>query len=539
MTALGLLAALLLMAPPASNFFWGVNGFRSLPTAGQAGLLLVAAVSWIPAARRMQSAGAWAALSVGLGAILAFGLPERIHLLGDTQMRIRAMLAFSNRIVLESLGSWSSRLHASPLDVLVNFFGPIALNRAGLGVGRAVGWVDFALGLLALVGMWRVSARLGPAPGTRVGLALALALNGMLQAFAGYAESGALLLAATWWWWAEILAPLDGARQALRLAAAWVALTLCHRIGIVLALPMLWRALGPAFERDQPAARRLLLIAIGAIAVMGSLVLAVTGVAARLAIDVRELVKTASATGWQAAPTDLLNAILVVAPLAAIAPWLAGAGVAREAARRPDLRLGLLAAFPLLAALVWLFPVGDSGLGAHRDWDANLLLGTVLTVCGGILLARLPAKRLRGALIGALPALALAAGGWVAANAYEAAAVLRAQALLDGPPSLPPPQRSHLELWFGQRAMDRREFAAGGEHFDRAFEASPNPRRALLAAEAWVRAGDPDAARRSLAGARARGPLGPELELSAQRIERMVAAIEPDSSRLPAPPGAR
>src|SRR5262249_112513 len=125
----------------------------------------------------------------------------------------------------------------------------------------------------------------------------------------------------------------------------------------------------------------------------------------------------ATATGWHGAPTDLLNALLVVAPLAALAPWLAGAGAAREAVRRPDLRLGLLTALPLLAALIWLFPVGDSGLGAHRDWDANLLLGTALTVCGGILLARLPARRLRGALMGVLPALALAAGGWVAVNA--------------------------------------------------------------------------------------------------------------------------
>src|SRR5262249_36777601 len=161
-------------------------------------------------------------------------------------------------------------------------------------------------------------------------------LNGMLQAFACYAESGGLLLAASWWWWAEILAPLDGARQALRLAAAWVLLTLCHRIGIVLALPMLWRALGPPFEGDQPRARRLLLIAIGAIGVLGSSLLAVTGVAEQLVVDMRELMSTATATGWHGAPTDLLNALLVVAPLAALAPWLAGAGAAREAVRRPD-----------------------------------------------------------------------------------------------------------------------------------------------------------------------------------------------------------
>src|SRR5438093_3763253 len=41
--ALALFAALLLLAPPASNWVWAVDGFRSVPLATRVGLLAAAA----------------------------------------------------------------------------------------------------------------------------------------------------------------------------------------------------------------------------------------------------------------------------------------------------------------------------------------------------------------------------------------------------------------------------------------------------------------------------------------------------------------
>ena len=73
--------------------------------------------------------------------------------------------------------------------------------------------------------------------------------------------------------------------------------------------------------------------------------------------------------------------------------------------------------------------------------------------------------------------------------------------------------------------------ALAAPEFEESFRLDPNPRRALFAAEAWARAGEPAAARSALARARATGPLLPELEASARRIEVLVARMTADSAR--------
>jgi hypothetical protein len=530
MVALVLWALLLLLAPPASNYVWGINGFRSLSLTTHLLLVVAAALATLPALFRWRSPMAWAACAGAIVLVVAFVWPERIHLLGDTQLRLRAMAAFSQRMVPATLAQWAGRLHAQPLDVLANVFVPIGLYRSGLPLDLAVSWVGAALGAVAFAGVWRVAGRLGAPPAARVALALALSLNGMLEAFAGYAESGGLLVAALWWWWAEMLAPLERPRQALWIVIAWIVAVMSHRVALVLWLPILWRALGPAFPNDQPAARRALLAASVALAVIAGVSLFATGAGRQLVQDTRELLYTARLTDLlRVAPTDVLNAIALVAPLAFLAPFLAGRA-SRAAWRRPELRLVVVTAVPLVLALMWLFPVGGSGLGAHRDWDANLLLGVTLCVGAGLVLATLPPPRLRGALAAVLPLLALGALSWVAVNADERAALARAEALLSRPPRLLDAQRSHLHLWFGQLSMDHRQFAAAGDHYDQAFALNPNPRRALLAAEAWAMAGDFAAARRSLGRARATPGLSPELLQGADRIEGLIDAMAADST---------
>ena len=213
----------------------------------------------------------------------------------------------------------------------------------------------------------------------------------------------------------------------------------------------------------------------------------------------------------------------MLAPLALLAPVLAGGAALRAWGRRPQSWFLIAAALPLLL-IGPLLPVGASSIGAQRDWDLNLPLGFTLTLAAGSLLATLTATRLRAALALTLPVLALAAGSWVAVNADERAGMRRIMALAADSTALAESQRGALHEFLGQRAMNQGQAQAAGAYYERAFEIGGNRRRLLFAAEAWAAAGDTAAARRSLARARAGGLLGPALEHAAAEIERMIVA---------------
>lgn len=529
-------AALLLLAPAAHNGFWGVNGFRSL--AGEARLVLLLAAAAAPLLVRLRARGAAVALAAALALAIAFPLRERIHFLGDTQVRLRAMAIFSADMISVTMSEWSTRLHANPLDILVDFLVPIGLGRLGLPLVRAVSSVTAILALVYLAGLWRATGRLAAAREARPALAAAVALAGTLQAFAGYAESAGLLLASGAWWWAEMLAPLDRPRQALRTAGAWLVMALCHRMALVMLVPMAWRGLGPALEGDRPEVRRGFRIAgaAAALAVLGAMQLGAGG--RQLGMDVRDLLGALTDLPRAVPVSDYLNTLALVAPLAWLAPWLAGRAALAGFARRPPagpLLAGSLVSLPVM----WMVPANGSGLGAHRDWDLASLGGLTLTLTGAALIATLPPRRLRGALLVALPVLALGAGGWLLVNASERATLLRARALVEEPPGLVEPHAALLHDWLGQRAMDLGEPGYAAPEFERSFELNRNPRRALLAAEAWARAGDLPRARLALARARAAGPLSPAVAESARRLEALLAGMGADSSRAgpPAPTG--
>jgi hypothetical protein len=524
--ALAVMGLLLLAAPPASNYFWGVNGLRSLP-GPEALALLLAAVATALAAFASRGSRVWAALiAVTVAVVVAFPLRESIHFLGDTQLRLRSISAFDAGIVETPFGEWAGRLHANPLDIVVNLMAPVALQRAGWPLRDAISTLCAALALLYFVGLWRITGRLGVATGLRLPIGLALGLTGVLEAFAGYAESAGLLAVTTAWWWAEALTPLSGARQALRLTLAWLVVGLSHRLGVVLLLPMLWRALGPGWEGDRPGPRRLLLGITLALATLGAAALGLTTVGQLSLTDLHEMVGTLRSFGFRyVAPTDWINTLALLAPWALILPFFAGREALSACHRRPVFGLGMSVAIPLLFALVLLLPVGASGLGAQRDWDLNVILSITLTVTAGALAAALPTAALRVRLAWTLPVLALVSLGFVAVQASEPAAERRALAVASQPPRMPGSQVSHAFMFLGQRAMDHGQARMGAQYFDRAFDLNRNPRRALLAAEAWAASGDFAAARRALQRARAGGALGPELERAARRIEDMLAKI--------------
>lgn len=248
-------ALVLLAAPPQAVPAWAVNGFRSIGIGARVGLLAAAALASVLAAR-MRGGAAWALVAGALALALAFPLRERAHVLGDTDVRQRTIADLAAGVSHEPPIEWSRRLHASPLDLLVDVLVPVALVRAGLPVEDAASCVALLLAALAFAGIWRATAR---APvRDRFALALALALAGSLEAFAGYAESAPLLLVAVVWWWTELERPLQGRAQVVRTTLAWLALALAHRMGLVLLVPQLLRALSPALPGDTLAARRAL-----------------------------------------------------------------------------------------------------------------------------------------------------------------------------------------------------------------------------------------------------------------------------------------
>jgi len=515
LTALAAFALLLFAAPPDSNAFWGVNGFRSLRLDGRLGLLACACVAALLAIRPWRSVSAWWGVALPLAIVIAFPMRERIHLLGDTQVRLRSIASFHEGVVVESLRQWSATLHAAPLDLLVNLLGPALLTRLGLTPVTSVSFVSLGLAVAFFAGLWRVSGRLLPEGEGRVAFGLALATAGTLQLFAGFAESTGLLLACVVWWWATMLAPLDRPQRATAVAAGWLVVTLAHRVGFVMILPLAWRALGTPMAGDQPPMRRRLLVLSGIALGLAASALVLAGGGGQLASDVRDLLASGRFPRLMRGD-DLANTLALIAPLAVLAPVVAGVGAARE----PRARVLAVAALPLLL-LAPLLPVADRGLGAMRDFDLNALLGFTLTLLAGLLLGTLPEPRRRGVLAFALPVLALAAFAWLGVNAAPRASERRAERLAQGPPRLPAPQLGTTFLFLGQRAMDLGRPGNAGAFYDSAFAIGGNPRRALLAAEAWAVAGDTAHALRDIAIARSRD-LSPALQRAAKQIEAAV-----------------
>ena len=534
--------ALLLLAPPESNWFWAVNGFRSIPLDGRLGLVVAAiAIGTLGTlgVLRTRAAWSWAALSAAVAWTLAFPLREKIHFLGDSALRIHTMAAFSERAAAVSLGELFNALHATPLDVSINFFVPIALHRAGVLLIRSVSILSLVLAAVFLAGVWRLTRRVAPEPGLRLPVAVALVMTGALEAFAGYAESTGLLLALAPWWWAELLEPLATRRQAGRVAGAWAVLTLGHRMALVMLAPMLWRSLGPPLTGDQPAGRRALLVGTAVTA-------AVAIVAIRLSVGTHQLATDLSDAfalfGGERGvgllpPADIANLFVLVAPLAFLAPLIVGGKALVSWLRTPEAKLTIVAAAPLLPLAVVL-PAGPHGFGAHRDWDLAVLCGWTLTLAGVCAMTHLSAPRVLGVLPFLHPVLVLGAGSWVAANAHEAASVKRALALASKPPLPAAPHLGSLHLYLGQRAMDNGAYGLAGRYYDRAYDFSPNPRFLLLAAEAWVVEGDSGAASRDVARARASGGLNARGLESGRRREQMIAGAEADSGRAGPPAGA-
>lgn len=525
---------MLLSASPDATSAWGFNGFRTASHVWPA-LILAAIAAWGLARWPPRSPWPWLAAAVTLAFVVAFPWREKIHFLGDTQLRMRALFAFQfpgPQATLDSWWTWlalgSNTLHASPLDLVVDVIPAVALHERGVRIADTIAWNGLGLALAYMALAWRLARRLLPGSDIAWPLALAMVLTGTLEAFAGYADSAGLVAVMAIGWWGEILSPLDRPARAWRATAWFAALILTHRVGAVMLLPQLLRTLGPSIPGDRSEARRLLLGLTTAVVGLALVASFATAAGRQLMRDLSEMARSTRLSGLR--PLDVASALMVVAPLALVAPALAG----REGLRfwrTPRAAWVLAGTLPLLIALLWVFPFGASGLGLHRDWDTNVLLGVTLMVGAAACLAHAGASQVRAALVLALPLLALTALSWVAVNADAGLATRRAIALATSPSALTGAQRAHLHVYFGQRAMDERHPEVAALHYQKAFRDGGNARRALMAAEAWMMAGRDDAARAAIAEARKLGPLPADFEVGARQLETEMAAS--DSMRSP------
>src|SRR5262249_36617479 len=85
--------ALMLAAPPLSTWVWSVNGFRSEPPFAALTMLVAAVGAALLPLWRRPSRNAVLALWFVVALIVSYPLRERLHFLGDSDLRGRAITA--------------------------------------------------------------------------------------------------------------------------------------------------------------------------------------------------------------------------------------------------------------------------------------------------------------------------------------------------------------------------------------------------------------------------------------------------------------
>src|SRR5262249_8689897 len=114
---------LLLLAPPAHDAFWGVNGLRSIGPRAELAVLAAALGCGLLAWRPPRGRLAVLLLLPLLALVLAIPLRERLHFLGDTLLRWGAIANWVHGSGLHSFLGRARELHAQPLDAALWLIG--------------------------------------------------------------------------------------------------------------------------------------------------------------------------------------------------------------------------------------------------------------------------------------------------------------------------------------------------------------------------------------------------------------------------------
>ena len=482
---------------------WGLNLHRFLPPVLAWLPWLIAAATLLPPiahrlerpAARLGDAIARGSLATSLGiataAALFVGLmPDRVRFVGDFLIR--------QGTVEEAIRPSQVWPQALPLDVLLHYTLPLAVSDLGLldanGAARLLGALEAALLALAACAFARALALRG---GASLAVAALAFFGGALGLFTGYSKAFAELVVLAAAAAAFGVAAIRNGRGLLPLGIVAAIGIVLHRsaLGFLPAVALAWvlwlRAHGGGGRWREPRTLAALVLPLVTLAIMAPRIVSIA-----LRFDPTHFASAevmAQGGVWKAAfagprPADLVSLVLLLSPLAILAPALALAGAGR---RRETLYL-LLLALPFVLVAPFLHPVG----GLLRDWDDFAATGAALSM----LSAGLVGETLRRAgrpwlAVATTLAVAAPAYQWLAFHTVADRGIPRALAAVQEPPQRPGAERASIYDWLGMRSYQLERWQVATDAFKHAVETAPSPRMLQQWALAATMAGNLEQAR--------------------------------------------
>jgi hypothetical protein len=483
---------------------WGMNLHRFLSPA-LAWLPWAVAVAALapPVARRLEplcarlgdgiARGAWpAALAIAVAVALLVGLmPDRVRFVGDFLIR--------QGTVEEAIRPGRVWPQALPLDVLLHYTLPLAISEAGVtdanGAARGLGAIEAALLALAACAFARALALRGA---SALAVAAVAFCGGALGLFTGYSKAFAEMVVLTAAAAAFGIAAIRTGRGLLALGLVVAIGLVLHRsaLGLVPAAALAWALWLRAHGGGGKWRRRGPLVAL-AIPVVALAVMVPRIVSVALRWDPTHFASAeimAQGGIWKAAfagsrPADLVSLVLMLSPLAVLAPALALAG---GLPRGREALFLLLLALPFVAVAPFLHPVG----GLFRDWDDFAATGSALSMLTAALVAETLRRAARPWLAVAVTlAVAAPALQWLAHHADADRGIARALAAVREPPARAGSERASIWDYLGMRNYQLERWRDSADAFRHAVETAPSPRMLQQWAMAETMAGDLEAAR--------------------------------------------
>jgi tetratricopeptide (TPR) repeat protein len=483
---------------------WGLNLHRFLtPALLWLPWIAAAAVLAPPVARRLEPACARLGGAIAGGsalALLAFAaaaalivwlMPDRVRFVGDFLIR--------QGTVEEAIRPSQVWPQALPLDVFLHYTLPLAISDAGLtdanGAARVLGALEAVLLALAACAFARALALKGA---EALAVAAVAFFGGGLGLFTGYSKAFAEMVVLTAAAAAFGVAAIRQGRGLLPLGIVVAIGLVLHRsaLGLVPAAILAWamwlRAHGGGGRWRERGVLIALAVPVATLAVMAPRIVRIA-----LRWDPTHFASAevmAQGGIWNAAfagsrPWDLLSLVLLLSPLAVLAPALAVSGAAPG--RREALYLSLLA-LPFVAVAPFLHPVG----GLLRDWDDFAAMGAALSMLTALLVAATLRRAAQPWLAVAVTlAVALPACQWLAFHTVVDRGIARAFAAVSEPPGRIGSERASIWDWVGMRNYQIERWRASADAFKHAVETAPSSRMLQQWAMAETMAGDLEAAR--------------------------------------------
>jgi len=399
-------------------------------------------------------------------------LPDRVWFLGDFQLR-QFTLGSPNQAV----AFWYP--YCLPLDLFLHdTFSRFLIHRFDLvenDAGRLLGAVE-----AGLLGMF--AARFARALGARGAFALlawsAVVFSGVITLFTGYnkafTEMVVLAVAA-----GTFALEISSGRTSLWPLSLTVTIALfVHRSAIGL-LPgyavAVW--LATLNLETRPERRRALLpalVPLAALALIGPRIFHIISATDAMHFAPEEVKKLGllAATFAPARLVDLLNDVIVLAPLALVAPAMAIVQRGIRAPAREVVALSAIAA-PMLVAALFMHP----SQGLARDWDTLATPGVLASMLAVWVICRHlgGSSGLAWLAVAALVGSAAPAFQWLMHDADRDRGLARVEALISGPPVRSRHERASAWEFLGLRRMDLGDPANAADAFSHEAELEPSP----------------------------------------------------------------